>query len=72
MNDMWLVANLDFVDGLRTFRLEISEHEMQRASFAALDFRLMRECEGSDSVADKLLGLETIARRIEEATDATD
>ena len=39
---------------------------MTMARLDGFDRRLLEECEDSDSVADKLLALELIARRIEE------
>jgi hypothetical protein len=49
--------------------LEIEGHEYSRAKLTAFDRLLLDDCEGSDKASDKLLALETIVRRIEEATD---
>ena len=53
----------------RIFKLTLTNHDMLDAYGKAdsFFFRLLRECEESKSVADKLLALEAICRKIEEA-----
>ncbi len=46
--------------------LVVESFELVCPQFTDFDRALFRECEKSNSVADKLLALETIARRIEE------
>ena len=48
--------------------VEIDDLEMVGCKTDEFDRRLLRECNRSSSVADKILALETIARRIEEAS----
>jgi hypothetical protein len=48
------------------YHLEISDVEFVLMRLDNFDTLLLKECEGSDSIADKLLALETLARRIEE------
>lgn len=47
--------------------LEVSGHEMGMADFQWLDRGMMRELDSTASIADKLLALEMLARRVEEA-----
>jgi len=46
--------------------LVIEGFELRSVRFTDFDRALFRECEDSESIADKLLALETVARRIEE------
>ena len=50
--------------------LEYTDHEIARAQFDDLDLALFSDLEESNDVtiADRLLGLERIARRIEESS----
>ena len=48
------------------FTLTITGADYDRARLFPFDRMLLRECEDG-SIADKLLGLETMARRVEEA-----
>lgn len=49
-------------------RLEIDGHDYAHAAnLTHFDHLLIAECERSDKASDKLLALETIVRRIEEA-----
>jgi hypothetical protein len=53
--------------------LEISGGDYARMKpLDGFDIRLLRECEDSESIADRLLGLEVIARRIEQGTSASE
>lgn len=52
--------------GHHVYTLTFDEDELERIRLTPMDRALLRECEESDSIADMLLGLETIARRIEE------
>ena len=49
------------------YTLRIPLRSMVRANLQPLDRALIADCEGSSKISDKLLALETIARRIEEA-----
>lgn len=48
-------------------RIEIEGFEYTRAKFSPFDRMLIADCETSEKVSDKLLALETIARKIEES-----
>ena len=48
------------------YRLIIPDSEFIRCRLYRHDWLLLNECEQSGRIADNLLGLETIARRIEE------
>lgn len=48
-------------------QLEIDATDVLEAALDPTDRALLRECEHSSSISDKLLALETIARRVEEA-----
>jgi hypothetical protein len=52
------------------YYLRISDCELVMAELDTFDIMLIRECDTSASVADKLLALETIVRRIEQAKGA--
>lgn len=62
----------DFESGERVYTLRIGSGEMVRANLRPFDRVLIADCEGSDKVSDKLLALETIARRVEEAVTCGD
>jgi len=49
------------------YHVVIPKSEVLGCQLYPLDFKLIDECSHSGSVADKLLALELIARRIEEA-----
>jgi len=51
----------------RKFTLIIDDLDYSRANFTRFNFLLIKKCSESKSIADKLLGLETVARRIEES-----
>jgi hypothetical protein len=57
----------------RTYTIKVQMGELVRANLSRFDRALIAECEASGKVSDKLLALETIARRIEEsaATERT-
>ena len=57
---------IEFPSGVREYCLRISKFELASARFDRIDFALIRECDSSPLVSDKLLALETIARRIED------
>lgn len=46
--------------------LEFDSVDMAKATLDPMDQALLRECELSGSISDKVLALETITRRIEE------
>jgi hypothetical protein len=53
----------------RVYTLRITNDELVRARLQPFDRLLIADCEGKDStISDKLLALETIARRIEEGS----
>lgn len=53
----------------RVFALTISHSALVRPKLTPFDRKLLAECSSPDAtVADRLLGLELLARRIEEAT----
>ena len=62
----------EFTDSLdrneRVFKLTITNDEMMRCGFQPFDRLLLTECEASSAISDKLLALETIARRVEESS----
>ena len=51
--------------GYTIYRLVIPDIELVRCKLYQHDWLLLNECEQSGLISDKLLGLETIARRIE-------
>jgi hypothetical protein len=51
---------------VRVVRLELHAADFVHARFDAMDNALLEDCQHG-SIADKLLGLELIARRVEEA-----
>ena len=63
---MKLVVERDPENDLYTARLVIEGYELLETRLTEFDLLLLRECEHSESIADKLLGLETLTRRIEE------
>ena len=50
---------------------EINHRDKLAANFQEWDWPLLKECEQSNSIADKFLGLELIARRIEEGLEGS-
>lgn len=58
------------MDGVLSVRLTIEERDMVHARFDRFDELLIKECEGSGMASDKLLALETIVRKIEQAAIA--
>lgn len=50
----------------KEYLLEISGSDFLNLQLDPLDIRLMEECEASDSISDKLLMLEMLARRCEQ------
>lgn len=62
-----LYESSEYAD-VRTFTLTLSDAALRRAKLTPFDRKLLAECDGPDAtVSDKLLGLETLVRRIEEA-----
>lgn len=57
----------DHNNAVRRYVIEFSAFEMATAQFSSLDLALMRESNISTKVSDRLLALEMIASRIEEA-----
>ena len=58
----------DFESGDRVFTLRIRSRELVAIELQPFDRLLLADCDRSDKVSDKLLALETVARRIEEAS----
>lgn len=52
----------------RVYTLTLTGSEMTAVELHEFDKLLLRECETSGKISDKLLALETIVRRIEEAS----
>ena len=52
--------------GSTEYKLVIPAMSMLHARFYPADRGFLKLCEDTDSIADKLIGLEVIARRIEE------
>ena len=52
--------------GAKEYRLEIRGYDLLSLKLDPFDMRLMSECEASESIADKLLMLEMLARRYEQ------
>ena len=50
--------------------IEITDQDMAKAGFYEFDHEMMRSCNESDKVSDRLLALELIARRIEDQANA--
>ena len=63
---MKLISWNDVATGVDHYNLEINQVDLVRAKLHDFDRRLLADCDTSDKVSDKLLALETIARRIEE------
>lgn len=53
-------------DGTWVFEFELSGADLEGVAGPAGEVDLMAECAASESVADKLLALEAIARRVED------
>ena len=51
----------------RVFTLTLTQRDMITVNLYQFDHVLLAECDASPSIADKLLGLECIARRLEQA-----
>ena len=51
----------------RIFKVTLTQMDMVMVNLDSFDRALLVECEASSSIADKLLGLECIARRLEQA-----
>jgi hypothetical protein len=65
---------LDVIESLetleKTYTLTITHSDMSKANITHLDRVLFEDCNKDDStISDKLLALETLARRIEEGVD---
>lgn len=66
---MILTDYIDSVTNIETFILKIDKQEVIKANLQGIDFALLRECGESIKISDKLLGLETLVRRIEESQE---
>lgn len=64
---MRLIKDQDYRTGVTKYILEVDDHDQMLADFDWFDTLLMRDCElPGSTIADKLLALEMMARRIEE------
>jgi hypothetical protein len=63
---MKLTSNKSLTQDKTIFVLEIGGEEQASISLDRFDVLLLNECNKNDSIADKLLALETIARKIEQ------
>jgi len=63
---MKLEVTQDLEKREQIYVLTIPYDEWIRAKFHDFDGALFAECDSSNKVSDKLLGMETLARRIEE------
>ncbi len=64
---MRISAQTDPITLTRRYVVEVTDGDIMDAGpFIGVDADIVRECSDSDSVADKLLGLEFIARRVEQ------
>ncbi len=52
--------------GKKTFTVEWDDWDLVRLDLGPTDMALLRACDESNSIADKLLGLECLARRLEQ------
>jgi len=57
----------DLTTNATHYYLVLEDADVAWAPLDQFDRMLIKECEGSKSIADKLLALECIARKIEEA-----
>lgn len=69
---MKFIMQDDIANDERIYTLRIRMGEMVCAPLNRFDKLLLADCEGSNKVSDKLLALETIARRIEERQSAAE
>lgn len=59
--------------GKRVYTLVIDDTDWCLAHFDGFDLAVLRDCEKDDAtIADKLLGLELVARRIQEGKERAD
>ena len=66
---MELVSYKDDAKGIIHYHLKIADTDTVKMKLHPFDAALLSECERSDKVSDKILALETITRRIEEANN---
>ena len=66
---MKLTAKRDEATRSITCTLTMTDMDRHRAKLQQWDWQLFDECEKSNKVSDKLLGLECWARRIEEGSE---
>lgn len=57
----------DALTGDQIFQIRISNQKVVWLEFDSFDIHLKRECDKSNAVADKLLWLENLVRKIEKA-----
>lgn len=67
---MRLTKDEDYRTGTTRYVLEVNRHDLQLADFEWFDRQLAKDCElPGATIADKLLALEMLARRIQEGYD---
>jgi len=64
---MNVVYYQDKIEGLSRYNLTITDYNLTKVIFTDFDRVLLGECEKSNKISDKVLALEMITRRIEEA-----
>jgi hypothetical protein len=64
---MKLTQQRELITNATIYVLRIEDLDLVLAPLDSFDLMLLRECSDSASIADKLLALECIARRIEQA-----
>lgn len=68
---MKLTYDHDAVAGKQTVVFEFYDHELAPTTFDQVDWLVIADCQSDDAtIADKLLALELIARRIQEGKTA--
>jgi len=66
---MKLIVNKNIEKLVTTYTIEITHADMMNALITHTDMILFEDCESEDAtISDKLLALETLARRIEEGS----
>lgn len=55
--------------GVKTFVLQWTDEDLLHVNFDSVDEKALSECAASDKISDKLLGLELLARRVEQSLE---
>ncbi|HUU88395.1 MAG TPA: hypothetical protein VMX17_11680 [Candidatus Glassbacteria bacterium] len=64
---MRILSYNDTAQSKRRYLITIDDIDMMDVNFTDFDRSILKDCEKSNSIADKILALELIARRIEES-----